>query len=133
MTGSPASVHDPLPWIPRLLELIVAAHQKTFPLFGACFGHQAIALALGGRVTRSPGGWSFGLKEMIALDPRAALGLPARLEQHAAHIEEVRVLPKAVRALFEKMAVASAVLHLAITFSRRRTIPKSPQRSWRIW
>ena len=36
------------------------ANALRVPLFGACFGHQAIALALGGSVEANPGGWVFG-------------------------------------------------------------------------
>ena len=61
ITGSPASVHDDRPWIPRLFDLIRTAHARKMPLIGACFGHQAIATALGGRVARNPGGWGLGV------------------------------------------------------------------------
>lgn len=83
--GSPASVHDPDPWISQLFALIrrlVAEHQ---PVFGACFGHQAIAMALGGVVGPNPGGWVFGLTETVME------GAPIRL--YAAHVEQVLALP----------------------------------------
>ncbi len=89
ITGSPASVHDTAPWVPRLLKLIRHLHAKGTPMFGACFGHQAIALALGGTVAQNPGGWVFGVvrTEME--------GKPLRL--YAAHSEQVTVLPKGPR------------------------------------
>ena len=37
-------------WTPGILDLIVAAAEKGFPLFGSCWGHQMIARALGGNV-----------------------------------------------------------------------------------
>ena len=59
ITGSPAGVYDPLPWIAPLSEFIRAADgTKTV---GVCFGHQVMAEALGGRVQKSDKGWSVGL------------------------------------------------------------------------
>lgn len=56
ITGSPASVHDEEPWVHRLMQVIRDIRAADLPLFGACFGHQAIAKALGGRVGKNPGG-----------------------------------------------------------------------------
>lgn len=64
ITGSPASVHDDMPWVAPLLDQIREAFQSETPIFGACFGHQAIAVALGGGVTHNPKGWAFGLLDM---------------------------------------------------------------------
>ncbi len=59
ITGSPAGVYDPLPWIPPLLQFIRGAAAKK--MIGICFGHQAMAEALGGRVEKSEKGWCIGL------------------------------------------------------------------------
>ena len=85
ITGSPASVHDPDPWVDRLMDLIRQIIAARRPLFGACFGHQAVAKAQGGTVTRNPGGLVFGLAE-TTLE-----GAPIRL--YAAHVEQVTALP----------------------------------------
>ncbi len=80
ITGSPASVHDGAPWIARLTDLIrdIAACGK--PIFGACFGHQAVAMALGGEVGPNPGGWVLGLTQMDVVDrPAWAADLGAHL------------------------------------------------------
>ena len=61
ITGSPASVHDQDPWVTRLLALIRDIYANEIPMFGACYGHQAIALALGGAVEANPKGWVFGV------------------------------------------------------------------------
>ncbi len=86
ITGSPASVHDDVPWIGQLLALIRRIVAKNKPIYGACFGHQAIALALGGQVGQNPGGWVFGLTETNEDDAG-----PIRL--YAAHREQVTKLP----------------------------------------
>lgn len=50
--GSEFSVNDNTPWIESLLTFIQDVVQKSIPLVGICFGHQAIAKALGGTVER---------------------------------------------------------------------------------
>ena len=100
ITGSPASVHDDAPWIPRLLDLIRQAADSGFPLFGACFGHQAIAMALGGAVGKNPGGWVFGRVDTAITSPAPWLeGAPAPLSLYAAHSEQVTHLPDGARVL----------------------------------
>ena len=61
ITGSPASVNDDsLPWVGPLLDFIRAVHATRQPLIGLCFGHQAVARALGGQVARNAAGWGLG-------------------------------------------------------------------------
>lgn len=91
ITGSPASVHDDDPWVHRLMQVIREIRAADRPVFGACFGHQAIAKALGGKVERNPGGWVFGLAET------EMEGAPIRL--YAAHVEQVTELPEGAEPL----------------------------------
>ena len=61
ITGSPASVNDDsLPWLGELLDFIRAVDAARQPLVGLCFGHQAVARALGGQVARNAAGWGLG-------------------------------------------------------------------------
>lgn len=61
ITGSPASVNDDaLPWVGALLAFIRAVDAARQPLIGLCFGHQAVARALGGQVARNAAGWGLG-------------------------------------------------------------------------
>jgi GMP synthase-like glutamine amidotransferase len=100
ITGSPASVHDALPWIAKLQVLIQRLNERRVPLIGLCFGHQVIATALGGAVSRNPGGWRFGIAETRYdvfdswMDPRTP-----SLRLHACHSEQVTQLPPAARRL----------------------------------
>lgn len=64
ITGSPAGVYDDLPWIRPLLDWIRAAKGRT-RLVGICFGHQAMAQALGGHVEKSERGWGVGLHTYV--------------------------------------------------------------------
>lgn len=67
ITGSPAGVYDDLPWIAPLLRFIRSVADKK--LVGICFGHQAMAEALGGKVEKSDKGWGVGLQN-YAIDRR---------------------------------------------------------------
>jgi GMP synthase-like glutamine amidotransferase len=86
ITGSPASVHDGDAWVGQLFGLIRQIVADGVPLFGACFGHQAIAKALGGVVGYNPGSWVFGLTETEMEGQRLRL--------YAAHKEQVLALPE---------------------------------------
>ncbi|MEL6233066.1 MAG: type 1 glutamine amidotransferase [Pseudomonadota bacterium] len=99
ITGSPASVHDPAPWIGRLMALIRDLHAARHPMLGVCFGHQAIAQALGGQVGPNPGRFVLGVEttEICALAPwmQPPWMQPPRdaLSLYAAHGEQVTALP----------------------------------------
>ena len=60
ITGSPAGVYDPLPWISELIGFLKSAKGEA-KLVGICFGHQVMAEAFGGRVVKSEKGWGVGL------------------------------------------------------------------------
>jgi len=60
ITGSPAGVYDDRAWIAPLLDFIRWASAEAVPQVGICFGHQAMAQALGGQVVQSPKGWGIG-------------------------------------------------------------------------
>lgn len=100
ITGSPASVLGDAPWVARLLGLIRDMDSAGMAMFGACFGHQAIALALGGTVGRNPGGWVHGLthNQMLAR-PDWAQDLPDEVRLYASHVEQVLGLPDGAKIL----------------------------------
>jgi GMP synthase-like glutamine amidotransferase len=64
ITGSPFSVNDPLPWIQDLFSFIREVCRRGTPLLGVCFGHQAVARALGGEVGLNPRGWELGIRRI---------------------------------------------------------------------
>jgi GMP synthase-like glutamine amidotransferase len=95
--GSPASVHDDAPWITRLMVLIRHLVTVRAPIFAACFGHQAVAMALGGQVGRNPEGWMLGVADLTFMpNPLLQAG---RMRQYAAHLEQVTHLPDGARVL----------------------------------
>ena len=91
--GSPSSVHDEDAWIGRLITLIREGFAAGVPLAGACFGHQAIAKALGGVVGLNPGGFVLGTAETEVTAPAPWMDPVARFRLAAAHGEQVMVLP----------------------------------------
>ncbi len=100
ITGSPASVHDGLPWIDRLLALIRSLHALQLPTVGVCFGHQAIALALGGAVEDSAGGWGLNIAEArYATFPWWMQPEHRTIRMYTAHKEQVTRLPAGAEVL----------------------------------
>lgn len=95
ITGSPASVNGSESWIDRLMEFIRALDRKRIPTVGTCFGHQAIAKALGGKVEKNAAGWGFGVSP-TRFEMFESWMTPTRrtLNLYAAHIEQVTQLPQ---------------------------------------
>ena len=88
ITGSPASVNDPAPWVGKLIGQLRDAIAREIPLFGVCFGHQALAKALGVEVVQNPKGWVFGRTTMKSQNrPDWARDLPDTFDQYAVHEE----------------------------------------------
>ena len=91
--GSPASVHDDAPWIARLFGLIREADAWSVPLAGTCFGHQVIAMALGGRVGPNPGPFVLGAAETDVIAAPDWMAGVQSFRLAAAHGEQVTDLP----------------------------------------
>lgn len=60
VTGSAGPVFEKKPWIPPLIDFLRAAHERDAWILGVCFGHHALALALGGAVEMNPRGREMG-------------------------------------------------------------------------
>ncbi|MCY3879369.1 MAG: hypothetical protein OXF74_09350 [Rhodobacteraceae bacterium] len=99
LTGSTASANGAEPWLPQLFELIRGLEKQRIPLFGSCFGHQAIAVALGGEVGKNPFGWSIGseVTDFVRKEPWLSDGDSLRL--YSSHQEQVTRLPRNARIL----------------------------------
>lgn len=70
ITGSAAGVYEDHDWLPPLFDWIRSARGKT-RMVGVCFGHQAMAQALGGRVEKSDRGWGVGLHRYDVISEEA--------------------------------------------------------------
>lgn len=60
LTGSPSGVYDPELWMSRLFDFIRWSAETKTPMVGVCFGHQAMAHAMGGFAEKSHKGWGVG-------------------------------------------------------------------------
>jgi GMP synthase-like glutamine amidotransferase len=60
-TGSRFSAYDDVDWIHTLKDFMRRTHEAKKPFVGVCFGHQVMAEALGGKVSRAETGWGVGV------------------------------------------------------------------------
>ncbi len=88
LSGSSSGVYEPDAWIARLLEWIRAA-RGTAPMAGICFGHQAMAQALGGQVTKSGKGWGIGLHRYDVMHRTPWMDEAAQIALPASHQDQV--------------------------------------------
>ncbi|MBQ9471304.1 MAG: type 1 glutamine amidotransferase [Bacteroidales bacterium] len=98
ITGSNSSANERQPWILNLLEWIRRADMEKTKLVGICFGHQAIAQALGGSVGPNPQGWGAGIRMAQVLDTRSEPKLKHYFKNSIMHLvynhhEQVVELP----------------------------------------
>ena len=95
ITGSAAGVYDDFPWMAPLMDFIRAAAQAQIPQIGICFGHQAIANALGADVAKSDKGWGIGRHVYDVLAPQPWMGpeAPKSFSLGVSHQDQVLSLP----------------------------------------
>lgn len=95
MTGSKKSVYDDEPWIHELVRYVVKLHVAKKKLVGICFGHQLIALALGGKTEPAEIGWRVGVQNCDILVEKDYMQPPQKqLATIASHKDQVTILPK---------------------------------------
>jgi GMP synthase-like glutamine amidotransferase len=101
-TGSRHSLTDGLPWVDDLLEFIRQLHRTKTPFFGVCFGHQALACALGGDVQTSPKGWGVGVSFNKVVQKKPWMQ-PAsdQLDILVSHQDQISRLPEGAEILAE--------------------------------
>lgn len=93
ITGSKSSAYDDKQWIRDLEGLIQRLHAARKKMVGICFGHQVIAQALGGVVSKSDKGWGVGINVYDVEDGPFEGGNSRQLKLIASHQDQVHVLP----------------------------------------
>jgi GMP synthase (glutamine-hydrolysing) len=75
-----ANDDDRAPWLPATRQLIRTTAEEGTPSLGICLGHQLMAVALGGEVTRNPKGQTVGARAVtrVGADDPLAAALPAK-------------------------------------------------------
>jgi GMP synthase-like glutamine amidotransferase len=91
ITGSPAGVYDPLPWIAPLQDFIRGAKDRR--MVGICFGHQVMAEALGGHVEKSDKGWGAGLHRYRIVGSEPWMDGAGEIAAPASHQDQVVIEP----------------------------------------
>ena len=94
ITGSAYGVYENHSWIEKLFAVIKKIVHLKIPLLGICFGHQAIAQALGGQVIKSSKGWGIGIKEITTKKHNTLLGDFKKLNLIFFHQDQVIKLPQ---------------------------------------
>ena len=100
VTGSAAGVYEDHSWMAPLFDFIRRAGAARIPQIGVCFGHQAIAAAMGARVEKSDKGWGIGRHVYdICHKPDWMSGLDGRdtFSLGVSHQDQVLSLPEGAR------------------------------------
>lgn len=113
ITGSPSSVLDREPWMLALEARLREAVEWRVFVLGICFGHQLLATALGGKVSRNPRGTELGIVRTKALGHDEVFGAsltPSLV--YMAHQDTVLVPPACARVLARTEDDAHAAMRL---------------------
>lgn len=102
ISGSKAGVYEDHGWIETLLTLIRRLYADNRTLVGICFGHQAMAQALGGRAGKSDRGWGVGVSFNTVTGHKSwMMPWQGGLDLIVSHQDQVLTLPEGAEVLAE--------------------------------
>lgn len=95
VSGSRHSAYNDLPWIASLKDFLATVIDARHPLVGICFGHQLIAIVLGGHVAKAEVGWGVGRKSFDIVQSLAwfPTTMAPELVMYMSHQDQVLELP----------------------------------------
>ena len=99
ITGSAAGVYEDHSWLKPLFAFIKKCDLLKKPLCGICFGHQAIAKALGGEVVKWADGWGVGVHEMQITAQAAWMPKANKMSLIYFHQDQITQLPEGAKTL----------------------------------
>lgn len=98
ITGSKFAVYEDHPWIAPLEAFVRSVRDARGKMVGICFGHQIIAQALGGKVTKSDKGWGLGVIEYATGDWPEELGeKPDNIAIQSYHQDQIVTPPEGAK------------------------------------
>ncbi|WAJ35893.1 amidotransferase [Pseudomonas sp. GOM7] len=113
VTGSKADSFGSDPWIQKLKEYLLDRYQRGHKLLGICFGHQLLALLLGGKAERAEQGWGVGVHNYrIASQPQWMEPALDSLQLLISHQDQVTRLPENATLLATSDFCPNAAYHI---------------------
>ncbi|HEV2865203.1 MAG TPA: type 1 glutamine amidotransferase [Allosphingosinicella sp.] len=109
ITGSPAGVYEPLPWIEEATSFLRCARRRA-KLVGICFGHQLMAEAFGGHVEKSAKGWGVGLHTYPVVQREPWMDEASVISVPASHQDQVVLQPPQTEVLASSIFTPYAAL-----------------------
>jgi GMP synthase-like glutamine amidotransferase len=126
-TGSRFSVYDDVAWIHTLKDFIWQLRDAEQPFVGICFGHQMLAEALGGKVTKSEYGWGAGVHSVELVKQEAWMQPPqTRCHLQYMHQDQVQQLPDNSTLLGQSAHCPVAIFQVGATMLGIQAHPEFP-------
>ncbi|NRA71006.1 MAG: GMP synthase [Gammaproteobacteria bacterium] len=93
-SGSRWGVTDGLAWVDQLSDFLRKLYRAKKGFVGICFGHQLLAQALGGAVTKSDKGWGIGIAfSEVSTQKNWMRPYQATLDLVVSHQDQISQLP----------------------------------------
>jgi GMP synthase-like glutamine amidotransferase len=113
VTGSKADSFGTDPWIQTLKAYLLKLYERGEKLLGVCFGHQLLALTLGGKAERADKGWGVGIHRYSLaahapwMDPEVS-----ELTLLISHQDQVTQLPEGATVIASSDFCPNAAYHI---------------------